>query len=52
MKLVKNMQEKDIYNTKKELANFYFFLKNWTSKEVITIYVVLINYYRILLIRK
>ena len=52
MKLVKNMQEKDIYNTKKELNNLYFFLKNWISKEVITIYVVLINYYRILLIRK
>ena len=46
------MQEKDIYNTKKELANLYFILKNWISKEVITIYVELINYYRILLIRK
>jgi len=33
------MQEKEIYNAKKELANLYLIIKNKNSQEVIIIYI-------------
>ena len=46
------MKETDIYNAKIDLANLYFIIKSWISKDVTTIYSLLINCYIILLIQK